>query len=74
MSQAFAMSTTMLPAVTTTRFDAFEMRQHYQRQERPGNGIVYVGEEMGRTRQMYKSTGLPTREVINTGRLIDIYV
>ncbi len=74
-AQVYAPPITMLPAISTARFDGFGAKQHYQRQEEQySNGIVYVGEELGRTKEMYKSSGMPVKQPCLTGRLVDIYV
>jgi hypothetical protein len=54
----------------TTRHEARNFREEAGRD----NGIVYVGVEANRTRQMYKATGAPTGEATSLGQLIDIYV
>ena len=38
------------------------------------NGIVYMGVEANRTKQIYSASGLPLDSLTKLGQLIDIYV
>jgi len=62
------------PVPWASKWGASQQAHRFRDEQRRRNGIVYVGLEATRTRQIYSSSGRPIKEPMALGQLIDIYV
>ena len=54
--------------------DEREQMPRFRHHDHPLNGIVYMGDERGRVKSLYGSSGKSHSDALGRGRIIDLYV